>query len=149
MKIDRLLKIAATKPRNEIPAIHYYQKFPLCTVGEVEQFEEKLNTKDFRDDVFQQLTIIGGQTGKENGFKIAAKLVDYMFTRAVQQQYTWTGCSKGPTKKLPFMKNSNIIDLFHAVVNAADQTFTLHNNELFFKVKILKHGNARNANKEK
>lgn len=149
--MDRLLRISSTNSTVSETINLGVQKaytFPLRTVEEVYNFESKLNSQDFRNRVFEQLSVIGGTGGKENGFKIAAKLVDFIFTRGLQQQFTWTGYSKGATKKHAFVKNTNVIELFHSLVNSADRAYSLQDNEFFFKIKTLKHGNAR-ANKEK
>lgn len=83
-----------------------------------------------------------------DGFKIAYKLVDYMFTSDILVQYSWTGLSKEPgVVKDSFQKYENIIRLFQRVVQLADSRYTAMRNELFFKEKVLKHSKKRSKRK--
>lgn len=120
--------------------------FPLSTTENVDEFEKKLADKEFYHKMITRYQIIGGTSGKQDGEKVASRLIKELFTTSVLCQYTWKGISTSKNEARPmtiFSKNERIIDFLFKLVGKADSSTTKVSTEKFLQFKIFKRNTQR------
>lgn len=89
-----------------------------------------------------KFTVIYGTAGNVDYRKVCYGIVDKIFDRLLLDGYTWTGVSRGGTKK-SFSSLKKVNDFFFQVVLAADKNFTIDLQIKFFMDTILRHSKQR------
>ncbi|RVE41954.1 hypothetical protein evm_013394 [Chilo suppressalis] len=82
-----------------------------------------------------------------SGSNYAYRLLDSIFTKDFLCQCSWTGGSRGDDLKIGFKKYKNILNFFFQMVNYWDNTYTVQDNEDFFK-SILRNALKRKTSKK-
>lgn len=121
--------------------------FPLDNTNAIDELENKLADKEFEQKMLIHFTSIGGDSGKQNGEKVAVRIISELFTNSVLCQYTWKGISTSKTEEgrpnAVFIKNDKIISFLFKILQKADQKFTRLATEKFLQFKVFKRNFQR------
>lgn len=91
------------------------------------------------------MSAICGEDGNQNGINCSYILVDHFFTRRFMTKCSWAGGSRNSDEgKIPFKIYLNTMNLFHTLVQRADQGCSMIHCQQFFK-KVIKNSTRRNS----
>ncbi|KAL4714559.1 hypothetical protein ACJJTC_006605 [Scirpophaga incertulas] len=79
---------------------------------------------------------------KGEGKTCAYKLQDILFTRDFLCNCSWAGGSRGDRSKIALKDYKNVLKFFHGMIQTWDPTYTIQDNENFFKI-ITKNSKQR------
>lgn len=121
---------------------------PVNSEEKLKDLEEKLKDELFFNETVDKMSIICGKTGKENGFDVSYKLIDYFIEREFLKECSWTGNTRegGSTKKIPLKFFINFRKCFLKTVFLADSDFSEQKCDIFLK-RILKNSVQRSTAK--
>ncbi|KAJ8726124.1 hypothetical protein PYW07_000822 [Mythimna separata] len=83
---------------------------------------------------------------KGEGKTCAFKLLDILFTRDFLCNCSWAGGSRGDMSKIALKDYKNVLKFFHGMIQTWDPTYTVQDNETFFKI-ITKNSKQRKSMK--
>ncbi|PZC70365.1 hypothetical protein B5X24_HaOG202060 [Helicoverpa armigera] len=90
---------------------------------------DKTEKKKFRHHLSFLCTPSNG-----TGITCAYKLLDILFTRDFLCLCSWAGGSRGDRSKIALKDYKNLLKFFHAMILTWDPTYTVQDNEKFFKI---------------
>ncbi|XP_041989258.1 uncharacterized protein LOC121740592 [Aricia agestis] len=116
----------------------FYVK-PIDNIQKLNELEQQLSESSVRQQLKNRYSVIcsGGK-----GIDCAYTLVDILFSRDLLCQFTWSGGSRKDDIKIAFKTYKNILSFFWDMVHSWDVTYTINENESFFK-NILKNSKKR------
>jgi hypothetical protein len=85
----------------------------------------------------------GGGNEKAKASTIILQLADLLFERSLLLKYSWTGKTIGAEMKLAFNQNTNIIKLFHTIVNMFVPNTSLADVSEMVRNKVVKFAKQR------
>ncbi|CAH0558575.1 unnamed protein product [Brassicogethes aeneus] len=143
---EREIAVNDVKAANEEGIISEFN-FPLDDTTAIDELENKLSNKEFEQKMFSYFINIGGESGNQNGEKVAARLLSELFNNSVLYQYTWKGISTAKTEggrpTAVFIKYEKIISFIFKVLKKADQKFTRLATEKYLQFKVFKRNSQR------
>lgn len=107
---------------------------------ELDTLEKQLSDECYRKQLKHTYSIVCSKGGK--GLDCAYSLVDIIFTRKFLCQCSWSGGTRGDDLKVPLKGYKHMLSFFWEMVHFWDETFTLKDNENFFKT-VLKNAQKR------
>ncbi|RVE41229.1 hypothetical protein evm_014121 [Chilo suppressalis] len=132
------LGISKTRAEN-IP----FSVAPINSIEELNKIEKVLSEKTAREQLKETYSIVcsGGK-----GINCAYTLIDLMFTRDFLRKCSWSGSSRSNGIKISLKCYKNVVSFFWEMIFFWDRTFTVQENEEFFK-SVLKNSNKRKNDK--
>ena len=116
---------------------------PINDTCNLEILDHELLNQETFEKLKQQYSIVCSKS-LGNGNNCAYRLLDIMFTKEFLCKCSWTGGSRNSSEvKIGFKAFKNVIHFFFTMVNFWDPTYTIQDNETFFKTVL------RNALKRK
>ncbi|XP_059608236.1 uncharacterized protein LOC132256070 [Phlebotomus argentipes] len=159
-KLDRLLCIQKRQSASSSPSTPWTStalytsiedemdlRFPIMTKEQLATYNSRLADASYKQSFIQELSKVCGVSGTADGTKVAYRLSEHMFDRALLTQFTWTG--KNMNNKLStsgkeaFSQYTHFVDTYAEIVRLADNQYSNMDNEKFFKVKLLKYAGFR------
>lgn len=129
--------------RNTSSTGAFYFK-PIANVEKLNELENQLSEENFRQKLKNTFSVIRSE-GK--GVDCAYILSDVLFAREFLCQCSWSGGSRGNDTKVAWKSYKNILSFFVEMIRCWDKTYTMKQNELFFK-NILKNALKRSLSKK-
>ncbi|CAB3245036.1 unnamed protein product [Arctia plantaginis] len=116
-------------------------------VKELEELESLLTDKQQKNKLLKQYSFVCSQSDGRGG-TCAYKILDVFFTRDFLYKCSWTGGSRGTSDnvKNPLKAYKNVLKFYYELIHIWDQTYTIENNENFFKT-VLKTSVKRKLSK--
>lgn len=119
---------------------------PIDSVKKLEDLESLLMDKNQKLKLLRQYSFVCSQS-EGKGTRCAYKILDMVFTREFLCKCSWTGgCRISDEVKVGLKKYKNILAFFFELVRSWDNTYTIDDNEKFFKI-VLKNSTKRKLNK--
>ncbi|CAK1579158.1 unnamed protein product [Parnassius mnemosyne] len=118
---------------------------PIESVRELEEMESMLSDNTHKCKLMQQYSLVCSQS-EGKGVTCAYKMLDLFFSREFLCKCSWTGGSRSDELKIGFKGYKNILQFYFELINSWDSTYTMQDNENFFKV-ILKNSAKRKLHK--
>ncbi|CAG9137627.1 unnamed protein product [Plutella xylostella] len=112
---------------------------PVESAQQLDELEKQLSDPKTRDLLKNAYSVLCSE-GK--GADCAYMLVDVMFSRNFLCECSWGGGSRGDGTKVPLKGYKHVLSFFWTMVHFWDDTYTLQDNESFFKT-ILKNSKKR------
>lgn len=109
---------------------------PIDSINDLENLELLLLDPVERNKLMKMYSVVC-TTAEGHGITCAYKLIDLLFTREFLCKCSWSGGSRGSPIKLPLKKYKNILDFCFKLIYSWDKSYTLEDNEKFFKLVLL------------
>lgn len=115
---------------------------PIDSVKELEQMDTLLSDKNQKFKLLTQYSFICSPSDGK-GATFSYKVLDMFFTREFLCKCSWTGGSrKSDEVKIGLKGYQNFLIFFYELIHHWDKTYTIENNENFFKI-VLKNSVKR------
>ncbi|CAG9790278.1 unnamed protein product [Diatraea saccharalis] len=118
---------------------------PIENQTDLISLDQLLTNKVEKNKLRRRLSFLCSASEGE-GKTCAYKLLDILFTRDFLCNCSWAGGSRGDRSKIGLKDYKNVLKFFHGMIYTWDPTYTVQDNETFFKI-ITKNSRQRKCMK--